>query len=300
MLSLFSENLLPVFLAAGAGYLVAARFQLDPRPLARIAFFVFAPCLIFDAIVRNNLPAEALARMVGFALASLISVGALAGLVARGLGLSRAMTAAIILVVLLPNAGNFGLSVSLFAFDEPGLAQASVFFVTSAILTFTVGVFVASLGRASVGAALFGLLRVPTIWAVAVALVSLRTGWGLPFPVERTVDLFADASIPSFLVILGMQLHGHGLSGPARPLMVAVGMRLICGCAAGLLLASVFSLAGPARQAGILQAAMPSAVICIVIATEYEVEPAFVTSVVFLTTLLSPLTLTPLLSFLGA
>jgi predicted permease len=44
---------------------------------------------------------------------------------------------------------------------------------------------------------------------------------------------------------------------------------------------------------------MPSAVIAIVLATEYDVEPAFVTSAVLVTTLLSPLTLTPLLKILG-
>ena len=38
----------------------------------------------------------------------------------------------------------------------------------------------------------------------------------------------------------------------------------------------------------------------IVLATEYDVEPAFVTSVVISTTLLSPMTLTPLLAYLGA
>ena len=44
---------------------------------------------------------------------------------------------------------------------------------------------------------------------------------------------------------------------------------------------------------------MPSAVITLVLATEYDVEPGFVTSVVFLTTLVSPLTLTPLMRLLG-
>ena len=42
---------------------------------------------------------------------------------------------------------------------------------------------------------------------------------------------------------------------------------------------------------------MPSAVITIVIAAEYDVEPAFVTSVVITTTVVSPLVLTPLLSY---
>ena len=37
-----------------------------------------------------------------------------------------------------------------------------------------------------------------------------------------------------------------------------------------------------------------------ILATEYEAEPAFVITAVFATTLLSPLTLTPLLLVLGA
>jgi predicted permease len=43
---------------------------------------------------------------------------------------------------------------------------------------------------------------------------------------------------------------------------------------------------------------MPVAVITTILAVEFEVEPAFVTSVVFLSTILSPLTLTPLIALL--
>jgi predicted permease len=45
---------------------------------------------------------------------------------------------------------------------------------------------------------------------------------------------------------------------------------------------------------------MPTAVMATVLATEFDVHPAFVTTVVTTTTLLSPLMLTPLLAFLGA
>jgi predicted permease len=74
---------------------------------------------------------------------------------------------------------------------------------------------------------------------------------------------------------------------------------MLGGVLSAFAFASLFGLSGAARQAGTLQAAMPSAVICIVIATEYEMEPAFVTSVVLTTTVLSPLTLTPLLAYLA-
>ncbi len=300
MLDLFAENLLPVFLAAGAGYAVAARWELDPRPLARVAFNVFAPCLVFQVIVDSRLPGEEVARMAGFAVAVLLAGAALAGLAGRILGWSRTTTVAVVLVVLLPNAGNFGLSANLFAFGEAGLAQASVFFITSALLTFTLGVFVASMGRATLGTALSGLLKVPAIWAVVAALILVEADRTLPLPLGRTVELFSQASIPAFLVILGMQLRGNGWRGPLGPLALAATARLAVGPAVGVVLAPLFALEGTARQAGILQAGMPSAVINIVLATEYDCDPRLVTSVVFFTTLLSPLTLTPLLSFLGA
>jgi predicted permease len=172
--------------------------------------------------------------------------------------------------------------------------------VTSATLTFTVGVFVASLGRTTLRQALTGLPRVPTIWAVLLALVMSRLEWTLPFPLERAVDLLSQACIPIFLVILGMQLHGRGVRAPAAPLLLSIAMRLVGGAAIGMLLARPFGLEDTARAAGVLQASMPAAVICIILATEYDTEPSFVTSVVFFTTLLSPLTLTPLMGFLGA
>jgi predicted permease len=48
-----------------------------------------------------------------------------------------------------------------------------------------------------------------------------------------------------------------------------------------------------------MEAAMPTAVLTTVIALEFDVEPDFVTGVVLATTLLSPLTVTPLIAALG-
>jgi predicted permease len=289
-----------VFLAAGAGYLLSWRLQVDPKPVAQLAFFVLAPCLVFQVIMDSDLPPDQLTRMVVFTTTVLLVVAGLAAAVARALGWSRPLIAAGVLVVLLPNAGNFGLSANLFAFGEEGLSQASVFFIASAVLSFTVGVFVASLGRSSLSATLLGMLRVPAIWAVIVAFALVGTDAQFPVPLARTVQLLSEASIPVFLVVLGMQLYGKGITGPWGPVALGTGLRLVGGAVAGLVLAGFMGLGGPARQAGVLQSAMPSAVITIVLATEYDVEPAFVTSVVVATTLLSPLTLTPLLALLGA
>ena len=58
--------------------------------------------------------------MMGFAFACLLLPGALAFALARWRDWSRARTSALVLCVMLTNAGNYGLSVTLLAFGERG------------------------------------------------------------------------------------------------------------------------------------------------------------------------------------
>jgi predicted permease len=66
-----------------------------------------------------------------------------------------------------------------------------------------------------------------------------------------------------------------------------------------MLLTGLFGIGGAARQGSVTQASMPSMVSATVLATEYQLDSKLVTAVIFISTLLSPLTLTPLLVFLG-
>jgi len=298
MFGIFTQNLLPVFLVAGVGWALASTLRPDPRALAQVGLHVLAPCLILEVILQSRVPAADLARMLGFALVCLALPAALAWAVARWRGWPRTRVSAVVLAVLLTNSGNYGLSVSVLAFGQRGLAQASLFFLASMILSYTAGVFVASMGRTGVKDSAAGLLRMPAVWAMVVAFTMTGIGARLPGPVASAVHLLSQACIPVFLLVLGMQLRGARLAGSLRPVALATVIRLAGGVAAGLLLAPVFGLSGAARQAGVLQSAMPTAVIATVLASEYDVEPAFVTSVILLGTLLSPFTLTPLLAWL--
>jgi predicted permease len=53
-----------------------------------------------------------------------------------------------------------------------------------------------------------------------------------------------------------------------------------------------------ARSVAIVVSAMPAAVVTTVLALEFNLDSAFVTSVVFLSTLLSPITLVLLIAYL--
>jgi predicted permease len=300
LLQLFADNLLPAFLAAGAGALLAAKGNVPVAPFSRAAFWVFSPCLLYTLVERQQLKIGQLASMGTFVLVSLLSLALLAWLVARLLRWNRSMTAALVLVVMLPNAGNLGLAMNLFAFGEAGLAQAGLFFVVSALLSYSAGALVVALGKTGWAESLKGVLGVPAIWAAALAFLLVGTGFALPLPLHRAVTLLGDASIPIFLLVLGMQLVRVNWHAKRGPVLLAVGLRLVASAAVAFLAAHLLGLEGAARQAGIFQAAMPTAVITSILATEYDAESDFVSATVFATTVLSPLTLTPLLYVLGA
>jgi hypothetical protein len=166
------------------------------------------------------------------------------------------------------------------------------------MLTYTVGIFLASSGHQSLKGALLSVLKMPVVYAVVAALVAVITKTTLPLPVMRPIQLLSNAAIPVMILVLGMQLERAAI--PARPLLVgmATALRLVVAMALGLVLAPILGLTGAARQAGVVQSAMPTAVVTTILALEFQIDPSLVTGVVFLSTLLSPFTLTLLIAFL--
>ncbi len=299
MLTIFANNILPILLLSGAGFVLGRTMKLDSRPLARIIFYIFSPVLVFNLITSSQLSIEKILLMMGFAAVVMLASAAVAFLAGKLLRLERTALTVAVLTSLLANNGNYGMPVISFAFGQDALAYASIYFVTSTLFVYTFGVLLASLGHLDLKASLRNLLKVPAIYAIILAMVFVRTGWSLPEPLERTVSLAAGAAVPSMLVLLGLELQKAEWTRNLRALSVPVFTRLVIGPIIGLGMAVLFGLQGSARLAGVTEAGMPSAVMNTVLAAEYKLDSSLVTAVVFVSTILSPLTLTLLLYFLG-
>jgi predicted permease len=297
---LFINNLLPIFLAAGAGFLVAKYLGVTPPAVSRIAFYIFSPCLIFTLLTSGQLNGDDITRMVAYASVSILIMGVITGIIAYLLRLERSVMVALLLTVMFGNSGNYGLSLNLFAFGENALAYAGIYFVTSAFMVYTLGVVLASWGTTNLRTAFVGVFKVPVIYAVIFAIVFNLFDWQLPLPIDRTVSLLSDAAIPVMIVLLGIQLNNSKLSKETFTVGLSNLLRLVASPVLAIGLAFIFHLQGSAYQAGVLEAAVPTAVLTTVLATEYNIDPALITTTVVTSTLLSPITITPLLAFLGA
>ncbi len=299
LFSVFLNNLLPILLISGAGYTLSKTLHLDGRPFGRLIFYLLLPILVFRLLTENALPLERLAFVLGFSAATILGIGGLAYLIGRLLRLERSLLTIVVLTTMLSNTANYGLPLVSFAFGPEALTYAGVYFVTSSLVSNTLGVLIASLGRLKLRDALLGLLKVPAIYGILLALLVLHFQVQLPTPMTRTVNLLADATIPVMLILLGLELGRVTWNRHWHVVGLSVFLRLVIGPLLGLGLADLFHLPPAARQAGVAEAGVPAAVMNTVLASEYQLDSPLVTAIVLVSTLLSPLTLTPLLVYLG-
>lgn len=299
LLQLFSANILPILITAGLGLLLVKTIELDPRTVSRVTFYLFSPCLFFNLLTTSELEANMILKIIAFAFTTHFLVGLLAFGSTRLFKLDRKMSVAIVLTASLTNAGNFGLSFNKFAFGEEALAYAGIYFIASSIMVYGFGVPIASMGQADIKESIMNLFKFPALYGLVAGAIIVKTGWHIPLPIERVTSTLAQGAIPTMLVVLGMQLGRAQMKGKIGPIALAVGLRLVVAPLIALALATPYGLVGTAYQAAVGEASTPTAVMTGIIATEFDANPSFVSTVVAATTILSPLTLTPLMYFLG-
>jgi predicted permease len=115
----------------------------------------------------------------------------------------------------------------------------------------------------------------------------------------RGVEIASAGAIPTMLLVLGMQIADLKSLERIQLALPASLIRLLVAPVIAVLIAALLNLEGLARSTSIIEASMPTAVIMTIVATEFEIRPAFVTSTVVLSTLLSAVTLPAVISLLS-
>lgn len=291
-LSIFINVVTPVFALVVIGYVAGPRLGLQVRTLSRLSYFILVPAFIFDIISQANVEVGLAARMILFIITVHVGCGVVGFTVARLLGRPAETIAAYVLVAVFGNVANFGLSMVKFRLGEAALAPASIYFLIINITAFVIGVSAAHWARGGKLGGVAAVFKTPAILAFIPAAFFWTTQLEVPLFAARIAGLLGSAMIPVMLVAMGVQLAQMGLPRLTGDVVFASAVRLVAGPALAALLVVPFGLAGPAGQAGILQAAMPPAVLTTIIAMEHNLAPDFVTTTLLFATVASLLTLT--------
>jgi malate permease and related proteins len=299
LLSILVSDILPIFFVTAAGYLLARYAGVSVQPISRLVFFVLMPCLAFRMLLTSTASGPDVGRIILLGVITMGTMGVIGFLAAKALGLDSKLRRAFMMVVMFSNSGNYGLPVVQFAFGPTALTFATIYFLTGSATTYVSSAFFAGSRRGNLAGAFDKIWRMPSLYGVALAAIFLALGIHLPEAVMRPVGMLSDAALPVMIMVLGMQLERA--VWPPRPglVLLAVTISLVVTPILALGFCSALGITGPARQAAIVLSSMPVAVVTTILALEFNLDPQFVTSAVFVSTLISPLTLTPLIAYLS-
>lgn len=278
----------PLLVLTGIGFVWARRGR--PFPVEAVSLLVTnigTPCLVLAALLKAEIDRAAMGTM---ALATGMALAAVMALAAGALLLFRLPLRSYLPALCFPNAGNAGLSLSLFAYGQAGLALGIVFFALNSLGNFIIGQSIYA-GRS----AWREVARSPMIYAVLIAVAGNLLRIEPPVWIMRSLQTAGGIAIPLMLMTLGVSLASLKVADLRTALLVAV-LRLALGLIVGFGLAALLELEGVARGVFIIQCAMPVAVINYVFAERYRRDPTQVAGLVVVSTLLSFATLPLLLA----
>ena len=298
VLNVFLEIIMPVVLVILCGMALCRFKKTSIEPISQAALYLFSPALVLLGMADTDLPLESMGKIVAFGALLTAVMYVIARAVGFALRLDGAAQSSVLLAVLVMNAGNLSLPIVSLAFGDAGLDRALVLFAVIALAGATLGVYIAARGQQGGAAAFKAVLQQPIAYAAVGGLALNLLGWELPSMALNATQLLANAAFPAMLMVLGGNLMQHRGIAEWRTVAVAAALRLWVGLAVGFGLLTLLGVDELTRNALLVTSCAPTAVLVIVLATEFNARPAVATGAVVVTTALSLPTLTALLSIL--
>ena len=286
------EVLFPVFFVVGVGYYIGKKNpKINTDFITDFSAKIGAPAIAFYAITTTGISFDiflsyfwySLVAIIGFSIVGIIFLYFLKKDLIRELP-----------PFILPNTGNMGLPICLFAYGSQGLGVAATISSLVILFHFTLGVFLADRK--------FNfevIIKSPSFYAIIVSVFFLYFEIDPPSFLVNTTMLITYATIFLILMSLGIALTRLKVFSFNSALVSSIA-RVIIGPIIGFIIIKYFNLSGFAAGVLLIQSAMPSAVLTYLVGSIYSPKKIVdsIASMIVVSTLLSFITI-PIIVFIS-
>jgi predicted permease len=279
------EVLFPVFFIVGIGYFLGKKNpKLDTSFITNFAANIGTPAMVFYSITTTGITFEiftsyfwyALLAISGFALTGIVFLFVLKKEIIRELP-----------PFILPNTGNMGLPICLFAYGSQGLGVAAAISSLVILFHFTLGVFLASRKFD-----LDLIIKSPPFYAIIISVLFLYFEIESPVYIVNLTMMLTYTAIFLILMSLGIALTRFKVFSFHSAFISSIG-RVIIGPVIGFVIIEFFNLSGFAAGVLLIQCSMPSAVLTYLVGSMYSPKKIVdsVASMIVVSTVMSFITI---------
>ena len=274
------EVIFPVFFVIGIGYYLGKKNpKFDTNFITNFAGNIGTPAMIFYTVTTTGITLDifisyfiyAIIMIAGFAVIGLI----LLFFLKKDLSMELPP-------LILPNTGNMGVPICLFAYGTQGLGVASAVASVIILFHFTLGVFLAK-KKFSFDI----LIKSPPVYAIIISVIFLYFKINTPIFLENTTFLLTYATIFLVLMSLGIALTRFKFSLKNSIIMSLC--RVLLGPIIAYIIIHYFKLSGLAAGVLLIQSAMPSAILNYLVGSMYSPKKVVdsIASTIVISTLMS-------------
>jgi predicted permease len=280
------EVLFPVFFVVGIGYYLGKKNpKIDTTFITNFAINIGTPAMIIYALTSTGLSFELFKDYFWYYLIAIVAftfIGIIFLFFLKTKDIIRELPPFI-----MPNTGNIGMPICLFAYGAEGLGVAASIGSLIVLCHFTVGIFLAD-RKFNINV----ILKNPPFYAIIISVLFLYFKIELPIFIENTTFLLMYATIFLILMSLGIALTRLKVFSFKRAFISSIA-RVIIGPIIGFLLIKYFNLEGFAAGALLIQCSMPSAVLTYLVGSIYSPKKIVdsVASMIVVSTIMSIVTI---------
>ena len=252
----------PVFFVIGVGYYLGKKNpEISTDFITTFAGNAGTPAMIFYTITTTGVT---LSVFTEYFIYALVIIGGFSMVGILFLLLLKKDFISELPPLILPNTGNMGIPICLFAYGTSGLGVASAIASVIILLHFTLGVLLA---KKSFSIEI--LIKNMPIYGIIISVIFLYFEWDVPGYLENTTFLLTYATIFLVLMSLGIALSRlKVVSWTHASILGAV--RVIIGPLIGFGLIKFLNLNGFAAGVLLIQSCMPSAVLTYLVGSMYS------------------------------
>ena len=274
------EVIFPVFFVIGIGYYLGKKNpKFDTNFITNFAGNIGTPAMIFYTVTTTGITLDI---FISYFIYAIIMIGGFAVVGLILLFFLKKDLSMELPPLILPNTGNMGVPICLFAYGTQGLGVASAVASVIILFHFTLGVFLAKKKFS------FNILvKSPPVYAIIISVIFLYFEVNTPIFLENTTFLLTYATIFLVLMSLGIALTRFKFSLKNSIIMSLC--RVLLGPIIAYIIIHYFKLSGLAAGVLLIQSAMPSAILNYLVGSMYSPKKVVdsIASTIVISTLMS-------------
>ena len=267
--------------------------------LNNIVINIMLPSMIFSALYTADLSMMSSLGILPFVIvASSFVTGIISYFLLKSFNISDKMLWSVLITIMIANTGFMGYPISIGVYGNEGFLRAIFCDMATSVIFLILSFALVLKFGGSPKTAVKKIAFFPPLWAIILGILLNITHISIGPVLENTVNYLGNGTIPLIMLSLGISIDFGGIKRSKNMIIFTSIMKLMIFPLIAFFIVAQLGLSGLQFKVPIIEAAMPSGMLSLVLAITYKLDSELTSDCILINTVISLITLPVILMLL--